>query len=248
MKIRWPRIMTGLAFASCLAMLAPACVVRARGKVRTRAVIVVDDTNPPPKPRYVTVQPRAGYVWVRGHWEYTGARWVWMDGRWEREQRGKRWEPGHWERRGNRHHWVAGHWVTVSAGGGVVRDHRNNRPDPAPTGHVRDHRAPPVAAYPTQAPPPPQAENQAARAGYIWVSGRWDWKGGKWAWTAGHWERAKANHNWVTGRWEHKGDRYVWVEGRWEAAPAGNVRDHRKKNVAPEPPPVKNEKVKARRP
>lgn len=235
MKNRWRHLLTGLAFASCIAMLAPACVVRARGHVRTRGVVVVDDTNPPPAPRYVTPARRAGYVWARGHWEFRGGKWVWMAGHWERARGGNHWVPGHWEKRGARYHWIAGRWQAgggaAPAGGGVV---------------VRDHRAP---RGPMIAPPARRAENPGARAGYVWVTGRWNWKGNKWVWMAGHWERARTGYRWAPGRWQLRGGVYVWVEGSWQAAPAGGggggvvVRDHR----APKPLPYPTSAPPARR-
>ncbi len=129
MKNRWRRLLTGLAFASSIAMLAPACVVTAKGRVHGHAAVVVDDSNPPPAPRYATPAPRAGYVWARGHWEFRGGKWVWMAGHWERARSGYHWTAGHWEKRGARYHWIAGRWESgggaVGGGGGVVvRDHR----------------------------------------------------------------------------------------------------------------------------
>ena len=242
MKRNWRRIMTAFGFVGCMAMVAPACVVRAR--VRP-AVVVVDEA--PPEPTYETVRPRSGYVWVRGHWQMRNSRWKWQRGHWVRARSGHSWQAGHWERRGGRHHWVAGRWITGAAPAGpAVRDHRA-QPAPAPGPVVRDHRAQPApAAYPTAAPPPPQYARPAVRAGYIWVRGRHDWKGGRWVWTAGHWQRAKANHTWTPGQWVRRGDRYVWTAGKWTKAAGPAVRDHRKK--APPPPPArKNERVPATR-
>jgi hypothetical protein len=86
--------------------------------------------------------------------------------------------------------------------------------------------------YPTAAPPPVRVENYGgARAGMVWLAGRWNWQNGQWAWLDGHWERERANARWVEGRWELQGNYYVWVDGRWDSAPLptpqGNVRDHR---------------------
>ena len=229
MKQNWRRIMTTFGFVGCLAMVAPSCVVRAR--VRP-AVVVVDEA--PPEPTYETVRPRAGYVWVRGHWQMRNNRWKWKRGHWVRARSGHVWQAGHWERRGGRHHWVAGRWVAGSA-------------PAAPGPRVRDHRAQPApAAYPTTPPPAPRYTRPAPRNGYVWVRGRYDWKG-RWVWTAGHWQRAKAQHTWTPGHWEKRGNRYVWVKGRWVKGAAGPaVRDHRKK--APPPPPArKNERVPATR-
>ncbi len=236
MKKTWRQFMFALGLIGCFAMVASACVVRAR----VRPVHVVD--SEPPPPRYRTVQPRSGYVWIRGHWQYLNGKWKWKVGHWERARSGYAWQPGHWERRGNRYHWVEGRWA---AGGTTVRDHRRPAPAPAPTPKVRDHRTPAPPAYPTTAPPAPRYQTPAARSGYVWVRGRYDWKG-RWVWTAGHWERAKSGMTWEPGRWERRGDRYVWVAGRWvKAAPTPKTRDHR--NKQPPPPARKNERVPARR-
>jgi hypothetical protein len=90
-----------------------------------------------------------------------------------------------------------------------------------------------VSAYPTAAPPPPRTESYGApRAGFIWLSGRWDWRNGNWAWVDGHWERERANQAGTAGRWELQGNRWIWIDGSWQVrsqpAPAGpTVRDHR---------------------
>jgi hypothetical protein len=49
-----------------------------------------------------------------------------------------------------------------------------------------DDAAPAPAGYdrPRDAPPSPREEKIAARAGFVWISGRWDWKAGKWEWLA----------------------------------------------------------------
>lgn len=96
-----------------------------------------------------------------------------------------------------------------------VRDHR--APPPAPQrdhDHDHDRRPPPVANGPTEAPPSPREEHQAARAGFVWIVGKWEWKG-KWEWTAGHWERERAGKQWHTGHWDHSGTSWVWTEGSW---------------------------------
>ena len=52
-----------------------------------------------------------------------------------------------------------------------VRDHRPQR---------EERRLPPPAGNgPTEAPPSPREEHQAARAGFVWIPGKWEWKG-KW--------------------------------------------------------------------
>ena len=101
------------------------CVFHARA----RAVWVVD--SEPPPPRYVTVTPRPGYVWIRGHWEWIGGRWQWQSGHWVRERAGSVWVHGEWVHRGGRWEWREGRWETRAK----ARDHRDDdRPK------VRDHR------------------------------------------------------------------------------------------------------------
>lgn len=88
----------------------------------------------------------------------------------------------------------------------------------------RDHRAPqerrlpppPPGANngPTEAPPSPREEHQAARAGFVWIPGKWEWHG-KWDWTAGHWERERAGKQWRPGHWDRAGSAWVWTEGAW---------------------------------
>jgi hypothetical protein len=85
-----------------------------------------------------------------------------------------------------------------------VRDHR---PDPRPKG--------PPSDGPREAPPAPRVEKQAARAGFVWITGRWQWRGRKWEWLAGHWERERAGKKWRDGRWDRKGDTWVYVDGAW---------------------------------
>ncbi len=103
------------------------------------------------------------------------------------------------------------------------RDHRRPPPPPPPPVE-RDHRGPPVGVgvviNATVAPPPPQAENPGAKAGFEWIPGRYDWKGGKWEWMAGHWERERAGKHWHPGRWEQRTGGWAYVEGEWGEGPA----------------------------
>lgn len=80
---------------------------------------------------------------------------------------------------------------------------------------IRDHRDAKRTDGPREAPPPPRVEKQAARQGFVWISGRWEWKRGKWEWLAGHWERERAGKAWREGRWDRKDDRWVFVDGEW---------------------------------
>jgi hypothetical protein len=97
----------------------------------------------------------------------------------------------------------------------TTRDHR----EPAPDSRRRPPPPAPTAAGPTEAPPTPREEHQAARAGFVWIPGKWDWKG-RWDWTAGHWERERAGKQWRAGHWDKNGASWSWSEGEWIAAGA----------------------------
>jgi len=41
----------------------------------------------PPPPRYEVIpEPRSGYVWSGGHWQWSGNRHVWIAGNWQAER------------------------------------------------------------------------------------------------------------------------------------------------------------------
>jgi len=67
-------------------------------------------TQPPPAPRVERPAPRAGYVWIAGHYRWENGRYEWLDGHWERARARMHWEPGRWQRRGNNYVWVEGRW------------------------------------------------------------------------------------------------------------------------------------------
>jgi hypothetical protein len=92
----------------------------------------------------------------------------------------------------------------------TTRDHRQRKPPPPP---------PAATAGPSEAPPTPREEKIAARAGYVWIAGRWDWRG-KWEWIDGHWERERSGRSWRNGRWEQRDSRWVYVDGEWVSGAA----------------------------
>jgi hypothetical protein len=103
-------------------------------------------TKPPPAPREERVQPRRGFIWVAGHYDWRDGEYVWVEGSWERERGGKRWRDGRWDNQGGRYVWNPGDW------------------EDAP-------QAPQAPQYPTQPPPGPRDERVQPRNGYVWVSG-----------------------------------------------------------------------------
>lgn len=231
------KLLFGLAIASSLG----GCVASGHATmgVETTGVVYQD----PPPPRTETFESRPGFVFVKGRWSWQNGQWMWVAGHWERERAGYAWSDGRWERRGNRWEWIEGTWTVSSA------------PPPVAEGGVTVGTTPPpdnggwhttatttethsttsggvtvteTSTYPTGAPPPIRVENQAPRAGFVWITGRWDWQHGQWTWVDGHWERQRANQVWIAGRWELQGNRWIWIEGRWDrGAPPPVVRDHR---------------------
>lgn len=91
----------------CLTALLPlGCVIHTPD-----GTIYVDTEPPAPQHEIMPPSPGPRYVWVPGHWQWSGNRWVWTQGHWRVVQQGyHRWVPGHWERRGNRWYWRDGHW------------------------------------------------------------------------------------------------------------------------------------------
>ncbi|CAN5427751.1 hypothetical protein BH11MYX1_BH11MYX1_41530 [soil metagenome] len=124
-----------------------------------------------------------------------------------------------------------------------VRDHRDH-------GGAAMKRPPPpnaATAGPSEAPPSPREEKQAARAGFVWITGKWDWNG-KWDWTAGHWERERAGKQWRQGHWDRSGASWVWTEGAWtegsdDHRPQAN--DHHPHQAPPPSREENHEAVKA---
>jgi hypothetical protein len=84
------------------AMMAP--VVASAG-------IGIDVNIAPPVAQVELVpEPRVGYVWAPGYWDYRGGSHVWVGGRWRGERRGYHWAPDRWDQRGSHWHHAAGHW------------------------------------------------------------------------------------------------------------------------------------------
>jgi hypothetical protein len=76
------------------------------------AFTVIVAPGPPPALVYEPVPPgRPGWVWVRGHWAWNGARWFWVRGYWARAPRYRAvWVPGYWAHRARGWVWIEGYW------------------------------------------------------------------------------------------------------------------------------------------
>lgn len=65
----------------------------------------------PPAPRYEVVpEPRVGFVWAPGYWEWRNERHAWVRGHWVREERGMHWHPHHWVEHEGRWTLEGGRW------------------------------------------------------------------------------------------------------------------------------------------
>jgi hypothetical protein len=64
-----------------------------------------------------------------------------------------------------------------------------------------------------------------ARAGQVYVAGYWDRdkKTGKFVWIDGRWEKEREGVVYVPGHWAKRGETVVWYRDRWEKIPAGHV-------------------------
>ena len=72
---------------------------------------ITSDVAPPPA-RVERFEPRDGYIWAPGYWEWKGTAYHWVSGTYLLEHRGAHWVADRWEPAGP--HWqrVAGHWST----------------------------------------------------------------------------------------------------------------------------------------
>ena len=88
--------------------------------------VVITDAPPPPRAESVPA-PRAGRVWVEGHYVYRDGQYAWVRGHWQNARRGMVWEQAHWQQRPNGE-WVfvEGHW---RRGGDNGRHYGWNRGD-----------------------------------------------------------------------------------------------------------------------
>ena len=76
------------------------------------ACVVAGPTMAPPpmKKEIRTMKPGPQFIWISGHWKWSGNRYSWVQGHWVKNRPGRHWVAGHWERRGPRWVWIKGHW------------------------------------------------------------------------------------------------------------------------------------------
>ena len=73
--------------------------------------VVVERRPPVVRVERRTASPGSRYVWVGGHWRWTGADYDWVPGRWvARPRPAAVWVDGRWTRRGSGWAWYDGYW------------------------------------------------------------------------------------------------------------------------------------------
>lgn len=66
---------------------------------------------PPPPVEVVEVAPGPGFLWIHGHYRWSGSAYVWVAGRWEaRPHRRAVWVEGRWVHHRRGWYWREGHW------------------------------------------------------------------------------------------------------------------------------------------
>ena len=70
------------------------------------------EVAPPPSRDEPVPDPRPGYAWIPGYWDWRGARHVWTVGRWMPERRGYHWQRHRWVLREGRWYLQAGGWAS----------------------------------------------------------------------------------------------------------------------------------------
>ncbi len=84
----------------------------------------------PPAPRVEVVpEPRRGYVWTPGYWNWRGNRHVWVNGTFVRERRGYVYAAPHWYERDGRWGMERGHWNRGDRDGDGVRNGVDRAPN-----------------------------------------------------------------------------------------------------------------------
>jgi len=68
------------------------------------------EPDAPPPPIVEEVKPKAGFIWVKGYYEFKDGDFEWVAGHWERERAGKRWGDAHWDNVGGKWTFTAGTW------------------------------------------------------------------------------------------------------------------------------------------
>ena len=84
---------------------------------------------PPPERDEVVPEPRNGYVWVAGHWDWRNRRHEWVRGAWLRERQGYAYQQPAWVERDGRWAMERGRWNRRDRDGDGVPNRADRAPD-----------------------------------------------------------------------------------------------------------------------
>ena len=166
---------------------------------------------PPPVARVERVLPRAAaptFVWVPGHYSWSGRRYLWIRGAWLPPPRTA------WI-------WQPPRWVVVDGRGQFFEGYWRPAVEPPPLA-VYEPRGSAVVV--TVAPPPPLIESrpEVPQPGAVWIPGYWHWSGRRHVWIGGVWSAPRAGFVWIAPQWQRRSDgRWQWLPGHWQRLPAG---------------------------
>jgi hypothetical protein len=92
------------------------------------AVVIVREAPPPPRAER-TPEPRRGYLWAAGHWEWKHNHHVWVRGTWLRERHGYVYHQPAWEQHDGRWQMSRGTWSRGDRDGDGVPNRLDNHPN-----------------------------------------------------------------------------------------------------------------------
>ena len=100
------RLVAGLIAASAIGCVHHTYTTRTAG-----GVVYVTREPPAERVEVISTSPGTNFVWVRGHWGWTGSDFDWIPGRWVVPSSGfTAWVPGHWQHDNHGWFWIDGHW------------------------------------------------------------------------------------------------------------------------------------------
>jgi hypothetical protein len=93
------------------------------------AEVVVVRQAPPALRQERTPDPRHGYTWVAGHWEWKHNRHQWVRGAWLKDRRGYVYNQPTWAERDGRWEMSRGNWRRGDRDGDGVRNRDDSHPN-----------------------------------------------------------------------------------------------------------------------